>query len=134
MEAWKEAIKHQLRSDLPALRVGDLVDVHYKVVEGDKERIQVFSGVLMRIRGSDMGKTIMVRKVASGGIGVERIFPLHSPFIAEIKVRRHSQVRRARLYYLRKLKGKAARLKERTILEEIGQSFKEEKLSTEATS
>ncbi|MFN3821566.1 MAG: 50S ribosomal protein L19, partial [bacterium] len=95
METWKETIKTQLRSDLPILRVGDLVDVHYRVVEGDKERIQVFSGVLIRVRGTDMGKTVVVRKVASGGIGVERIFPLNSPFIADIKVRRHSKVRRA---------------------------------------
>ncbi len=116
MEAWKEPLRGQMRSDIPPLAPGDQVDVHYKVIEGDKERIQVFSGVVIRLRGTDLSKTFTVRKVASGGVGVERIFPLHSPFISEIKVKRSGRVRRAKLYYLRERKGKSARLKEKTHL------------------
>jgi len=113
MEAWKEPLRGQMRSDIPPLSPGDQVDVHYKVVEGDKERIQVFTGVVIKTRGADLGRTVTVRKVASGGVGVERIFPLHSPFIADVKVKRSGRVRRAKLYYLRERKGKSARLKEK---------------------
>jgi len=89
--------------------------VHYRVVEGEKERVQVFSGTVISKRGSGTGATFTVRKIASGGIGVERIFPFHSPFIAEVKVKRRGKVRRAKLYYLRKRKGKAARVKEKLL-------------------
>jgi large subunit ribosomal protein L19 len=84
------------------------------VIEGDKERIQVFSGTVIKLRGADVSRTFTVRKIASGGIGVERIFPLHSPYISQIKLNRRGRVRRAKLYYLRNLKGKAARLREQT--------------------
>jgi large subunit ribosomal protein L19 len=114
METWKEPIKGQLRSDLPILNPGDMVDVHYRVIEGDKERIQVFTGTVIKMKGSDVSSTFTVRKISSGGVGVERIFPKHSPFIAEVKVKRLGSVRRSKLYYLRGLKGKAARIKEKT--------------------
>ncbi|MBM3329352.1 MAG: 50S ribosomal protein L19 [Calditrichaeota bacterium] len=114
MEIWKEPIRSTLRSDLPDLKPGDQVDVHYKVIEGDKERIQIFSGVVIKLRGADAGSTVTVRKIAAGGVGVERIFPMHSPFVAEVNVRRSGKVRRAKLYYLRGRKGKSARLKEKT--------------------
>ncbi len=112
MESWKEPVRSQFRTDLPVFNPGDSVDVHYRVVEGDKERIQLFSGIVIKMRGTDVSSTFTVRKI-SGGIGVERIFPTHSPFIAEIKVKRFGSVRRAKLYYLRGLKGKAARIKEK---------------------
>ncbi len=102
----------QLRTDLPDFRPGDTVAVHYKVFEGDKERIQVFQGVVMQRRGSGINETFTVRKV-SNGIGVERIFPLHSPNIEKIDRLRMGKVRRAKLYYLRERKGKAARIAEK---------------------
>ncbi len=99
-----------VRSDLPALRSGDTVRVHTKIKEGDKERIQIFEGVVISYkRGSPGTSTFTVRKV-SYGVGVERIFPLHSPRIDRVEVVGHGEIRRARLYYLRKLQGKAARL------------------------
>ncbi len=116
MEAWKEPVRGQLKKDLPPMNPGDLVDVHYRVVEGDKERIQVFTGTIINLRGSDVSATFTVRKISSGGVGVERIFPTHSPFIAEIKVKKLGKVRRAKLFYLRRLKGKAARVKEKNTL------------------
>ncbi len=114
MQEIEDMFQDQFNTDLPAVQIGDGVDVHYRVVEGDKERIQVFSGTVISIRGSGFGQTFIVRKIASGGIGVERIFPLKSPFISDIKVNRHSFVRRSKLYFLRDRKGKAARLKEKT--------------------
>jgi len=103
----------QLRSDpLPDFDAGDTVSVHIRVTEGDKERIQVFQGAVIAIRGSGTNKTFMVRKISSG-VGVERIFPFHSPRIAKLEVKRQGRVRRAKLYYLRNLRGKAARIKER---------------------
>ncbi len=98
---------------VPELRPGDVVRVHLRVREGDKERVQVFQGTVIRIRGSGTGRTFTVRRIAAHGIGVERTFPLYSPRIDHIEVVRHSRVRRARLYYLRERFGKAARLKER---------------------
>jgi len=100
---------------VPELRPGDVVRVHWRVREGDKERVQVFQGTVIRIRGSGTGRTFTVRRIAAHGIGVERTFPLYSPRIDHIEVVRHSRVRRARLYYLRERFGKAARLKERLI-------------------
>lgn len=101
----------QLRQDLPDFRAGDTVRVHVKVVEGQRERIQVFEGVVIKRRGSGISETFTVRKI-SYGVGVERTFPLHSPKIDKIEVVRRGRVRRAKLYYLRKLRGKAARIKE----------------------
>lgn len=100
-----------LRKDIPDFGPGDTVRVHVKVREGDKERIQVFEGVVLGRRGGGIRETFTVRKV-SYGIGVERVFPVHSPNIDKIEVVRHAKVRRAKLYFLRNLKGKAARLTE----------------------
>ena len=102
--------KEQMRMDLPNFNVGDTVKVHFKIVEGEKERIQVLEGVVIRKRKGGVGATFTVRKV-SYGIGVERIFPSHSPRIEKIEIVNRGRVRRAKLYYLRKLRGKAARIK-----------------------
>ena len=101
-----------LREDVPEFRPGDTVRVSVRVREGDKERLQAFEGVCIGRRGAGVSETFTVRKISSG-IGVERIFPLHSPNLADIKVVRRGRVRRAKLYYLRKLSGKAARIQER---------------------
>jgi large subunit ribosomal protein L19 len=101
-----------IHKEQPEFRAGDTVRVHVRVVEGDKERIQVFQGVVIGRRGGGTRETFTVRKI-SGGIGVERIFPLHSPSLSRIEVVRHGKVRRAKLYYLRALRGKAARIEER---------------------
>lgn len=103
-----------LRKDLPTLEIGDTVRVHTKIKEGEKERIQVFEGVVIRWKKGGLRSTFTVRKV-SHGVGVERVFPLHTPTIDKIEVKSHGQVRRARLYYLRNLSGKAARIKERSV-------------------
>ncbi len=103
--------QEQIKSDLPELRPGDTVAVHVKVVEGTRERIQVFEGLVIKIKGGGLRETFTVRRVAYG-VGVERTFPLHSPRIDKIVVKRHGKVRRAKLYYLRNLTGKAARIKE----------------------
>ncbi len=108
----RELDKAQLKDDIPEFLPGDTVRVLYRVREGEKERIQAFEGVCIARRGSGMGETFTVRKISSG-IGVERVFPLHSPFIKGIEVVRRGRVRRAKLYYLRGLRGKAARIKER---------------------
>ncbi len=104
--------KEQMRSDIPDFRTGDTVKVHARIKEGEKERIQVFQGVVIRKRKGSTGATFTVRKV-SYGVGVEKIFPLHSPTFDKIEVVSRGKVRRARLYYLRKLRGKAARIKEK---------------------
>jgi large subunit ribosomal protein L19 len=101
----------QLRADIPALRAGDTVRVHVKIKEGDKFRIQLFEGVVLSVKRHGISSTFTVRKVTSG-YGVERIFPLHSPIIEKVEVVKQGKVRRARLYYLRGRRGKAARLKE----------------------
>ncbi|MBP1040711.1 50S ribosomal protein L19 [Vagococcus allomyrinae] len=107
-----EAItKEQLRSDIPAFRPGDTVRVHAKVVEGTRERIQLFEGVVIKRQGAGISETYTVRKI-SGGVGVERTFPVHTPRVAQIEVIRFGKVRRAKLYYIRELHGKAARIKE----------------------
>ncbi|MFB5673558.1 50S ribosomal protein L19 [Paenibacillus terreus] len=103
--------QEQLRSDLPSFRPGDTLKVHVKVIEGSRERIQLFEGVVIKRRGGGISETFTVRKV-SYGVGVERTFPLHSPKIDKIEVARRGKVRRAKLYYLRELRGKAARIKE----------------------
>lgn len=104
--------KDQLRTDHPDFRPGDTVRVHAKVVEGNRERIQVFEGVVIKRQNGGINETFTVRKI-SYGVGVERTFPLHSPRIDKIEVTRRGKVRRAKLYYLRNLRGKAARIKER---------------------
>jgi large subunit ribosomal protein L19 len=101
----------QLKSDLPAYRVGDTVAVHYKIVEGDKERIQVFRGTVIRRRRAGLRSTVTVRKV-SFNVGVERTFPLHSPRLERLELVSQGVVRRSRLFYLRDLSGKAARIKD----------------------
>ncbi len=102
----------QLRKDIPDFHVGDTISVFVKVIEGDKERIQPFQGTVIQIKGSEESlKTFTVRKI-SGGIGVERIFPLNSPKIDRIEVKKIGRVRRAKLFYLRKLQGKKARIRE----------------------
>ena len=106
------AIVDQVRSDIPEFGPGDTVTVHIKVIEGDKERIQIFEGVVIKKRGKGMNATFTVRKI-SEGIGVERIFPLHSPIIDKIQILRAGKVRRAKLYYLRGLKVKATRIDEK---------------------
>ncbi|MEE9419086.1 MAG: 50S ribosomal protein L19 [Desulfatiglandaceae bacterium] len=103
--------KEQMRVDIPQFGPGDTVKVHARIREGQKERLQVFQGVVLRKRKGNTGATFTVRKV-SYGIGVERIFPLHSPMIDKVEIVSRGRVRRARLYYLRKLRGKAARIKE----------------------
>jgi len=106
------AVEEGYKKKVPSFNVGDTVKVFVKVVEGDKERIQPFEGVVIARRGSSIRETFMVRKV-SFGIGVERIFPLHSPSVERIDVMRKGSVRRAKLYYLREKKGKAAKIKEK---------------------
>lgn len=101
-----------MRADLPDFSPGDTIEVHVRIVEGDKERIQIFKGVVLRKRGHNTGASFTVRKV-SYGVGVERTFPLHSPSISQIKVISRGRVRRGRLYYLRHRYGKAARIKEK---------------------
>ncbi len=112
MKRLDEVRREGLREDLPDFRPGDTIRVSVRVREGDKERLQAFEGVCIGRRGAGIGETFMVRKV-SGGIGVERVFPLHSPTVVRIEVVRTGRVRRAKLYYLRKLSGKAARIRER---------------------
>jgi large subunit ribosomal protein L19 len=106
-----EITKEQLRTDLPEFRPGDTVRVHVKVVEGTRERIQMYEGVVIKRRGGGVSSTFTVRKI-SYGVGVERTFPVHTPKIAQLEVLRRGKVRRAKLYYLRDLRGKAARIKE----------------------
>lgn len=114
MEIIKQMEREQMRLDLPDFAAGDTVKVHVKIREGEKERIQVFQGVVIGKRNGTSNASFTVRKVSSG-IGVERVFPLHSPNLDKIEVISHGRVRRAKIYYLRKLKGKAARIKERRI-------------------
>lgn len=107
----EEITKEQLKTDLPSFRPGDTVRVHVSIVEGTRERIQVFEGVVIKRRGGGISETFTVRKI-SYGVGVERTFPVHTPKIAKLEVIRRGKVRRAKLYYLRQLRGKAARIKE----------------------
>ncbi|HEV8266579.1 MAG TPA: 50S ribosomal protein L19 [Thermoanaerobaculia bacterium] len=106
------AERHALRGDVPPFSPGDTVKVHVKVKEGEKERIQVFQGLVISRKGGGTRETFTVRKV-SQGIGVERTFPVHSPTLERIEVERHGQVRRAKLYYLRERRGKSARIAEK---------------------
>ena len=112
MERVDQLAREQMRGDLPSFRPGDTVEVHVRIVEGDKERIQVFKGVVIRKRGALTGASFTVRKV-SYGVGVERIFPTHSPNIDKVVLLTRGDVNRSRLYYLRERRGKAARIKEK---------------------
>jgi large subunit ribosomal protein L19 len=112
MEKLKQLEREMMRLDLPELAPGDTVKVHVKIKEGEKERIQVFQGVVISKRNGTTNATFTVRKV-SYGVGVERVFPTHSPIIDKVEVVTRGRVRRAKIYYLRKLRGKAARIKER---------------------
>jgi large subunit ribosomal protein L19 len=103
----------QLKDKTPELQSGDTVRVHTRIVEGDRERVQVFQGTIIRLRGGNVNANFTVRRIASDGIGVERTFLLHSPRVEKVEIVRHSKVRRAQLYYLRGRTGKAARLKTR---------------------
>ncbi len=106
----KNILPDQFKSDIPNFNPGDHIKVHVRVIEGDKERIQPFEGDVISVRGSGLTKTFTVRKISSG-VGVERIFPFNSPKIAKLELLKEGNVRRAKLYYLRKLSGKAARIK-----------------------
>ena len=108
----QDITKEQLRTDVPEFAPGDTVRVNYRIREGNKERIQAFEGVCIKRRGGGIDETFTVRKISSG-IGVERVFPLHAPTVEGIQVVRRGRVRRAKLYYLRNLRGKAARIRER---------------------
>ncbi len=112
MDVVKMIEQGEIKSQPPAFRSGDSVKVHVKIREGEKDRIQIFQGTVIAIRGGGTGSTFTVRKI-SDGVGVERIFPLHSPIIGKIEVVRRGRVRRSKLYYLRELRGKAARIRER---------------------
>ncbi|MCK5087191.1 MAG: 50S ribosomal protein L19 [Melioribacteraceae bacterium] len=114
MDKLREVVEDQLRTDHPQFKAGDQVRVHVRVIEGDKERIQHFEGNVLSIRGGGASKTFTVRKMSSG-VGVERIFPYNSPKIAKIEILKEGKVRRAKLFYLRKLSGKAARIKDKNI-------------------
>lgn len=105
--------QEQIREDLPEIRPGDSVRVHFRIVEGNRERTQAFEGVVIRLRGSQSNRTIIVRRTGAHGVGVERTFPLHSPRVEKIEVLRHAHVRRAKLYFLRDRAGKKARLKQK---------------------
>ena len=113
MHPFIETQKEWMRKDLPPFRAGDTLRVNVRVREGDKERVQAFEGICIARRGSGVSESFTVRKI-SNGVGVERIFPLYSPIIGKIEVVRHGRVRRAKLYYLRTRRGKAARIEEET--------------------
>ncbi|MDY3119204.1 MAG: 50S ribosomal protein L19 [Peptoniphilus sp.] len=112
MDIIKSIEQEQLKDNLPEFRVGDTVQVNYRVIEGSRERIQAFEGTVIKRQGGSINETFTVRRL-SYGVGVERTFPVHSPRIAEIKVLKHGKVRRAKLYYLRDRQGKAAKVKEK---------------------
>jgi len=112
MDVLNAVTAQQLKTDLPNFKAGDTISVHVKVVEGDKERIQVFTGVCIQRKGAGVNATFTVRKI-SNGIGVERVFPLHSPRVEKIELKKVGRVRRAKLFYIRDLQGKAARIKEK---------------------
>ena len=112
MDIMKQIEREHMRMDMPEFRAGDTVKVHTRIIEGDKERIQIFQGVVLRVSRGTTDATFTVRKV-SDGVGVERIFPMHTPSIDKVEVVSNGKVRRARIYYLRGLAGKAARVKSR---------------------
>lgn len=113
MDKLKLAEQTLMTDEYPEFKTGDTVNVHYLVREGEKERIQQFEGLVISRRGSGANQTFIVRKISAGNIGVERIFPLFSPFIAKIELRKQGDIRRSKLYYLRERRGKSARIKEK---------------------
>jgi len=113
MDLIREVTQEYLKNDIPDFRPGDNLKVHVRLKEGEKERIQVFEGLVIARKHGGVSETFTVRKISSG-VGVERTFPLHSPSIAKVEVTRHGRVRRAKLYYIRGLRGKAARIRERS--------------------
>jgi len=116
MNIIKKIEAEHIRLDLPEFKAGDTVKVHYRIIEGEKERIQVFQGAVLRRRRGTTNSTFTVRKI-SDGIGVERVFPMNSPYIDRVEVISEGKVRRSRIYYLRNLRGKAARIKSKQIWE-----------------
>ena len=114
MNVIEQIERENMRHDIPDFRPGDTIKVHIRIIEGNKERVQVFKGVVIRRKRGTMGASVTVRKI-SHGIGVEKTFPLHSPRLEKIELMTRGRVRRSRLYYLRSLRGKAARIKERTV-------------------
>lgn len=112
MDPLNVVVADQVKTDIPEFGPGDDVDVHIRVIEGDKERVQVFRGLVIQRKGSGINETFTVRKI-SGGVGVERVFPIHSPRIAKIERTRQGKIHRAKLFYIRKLRGKAARIDEK---------------------
>jgi len=112
MDALKTMVSSQLKAELPQISIGDTVKVHVKIKEGERERIQVFEGTLIARRGGGISESFTVRRV-SYGVGVERVFPIHSPHVDKVEIVRHGKVRRSKLYYLRDRVGKAAKVKER---------------------
>ncbi len=114
MNIIKQIESEHIRMDVPQFKAGDTIRVHFRIIEGDKERIQVFQGAVIRKSKGTTDATFTVRKI-SDGVGVERIFPLHSPFIDQVEMVTEGRVRRSRLYYLRALKGKAARIKTKNL-------------------
>jgi len=115
MEKTDALLRPALRQDLPDFRPGDTVKVHVRVVEGGKERIQVFQGMVIRRQGSGVRETFTARKISFNNVGVERTFPVHSPMIAKLEIVTHGDVRRAKLYYLRSRVGRAAKVKEKRV-------------------
>jgi len=115
MEKTDALLRPALRGDLPDFRPGDTVKVHVRVVEGGKERIQVFQGMVIRRQGSGIRETFTARKISFNNVGVERTFPVHSPMIAKLEIVTHGDVRRAKLYYLRSRVGRAAKVKEKRV-------------------
>lgn len=113
MNAIQKIESEHMRLDVPEFKAGDTVKVHLRIIEGEKERIQVFQGAVLRVRRGNTNASFTVRKI-SDGIGVERVFPTHSPYIERVEVVTEGKVRRSRIYYLRKLKGKAARIKSKS--------------------
>ena len=127
-----QELEAQPRTDLPEFRPGDTVRVHVRIVEGDKERVQVFEGVVLQRRRAGVSSSFAVRKI-SYGVGVERVFPLHSPAIAKIELKARGRVRRSRLTYLRDLSGKAARIRERGPFDTQGPAVAEAPAAKEET-
>lgn len=121
----------QLKAGVGLFEIGDTVDVHVRIVEGDKERVQIFTGTVIARRGTSNRETFTVRRIVAGE-GVERVFPLHSPWIEQVKIRRHGKVRRAKLYYLRDRIGKATKVKERMIFERKRKTARESKKTPKA--
>ncbi len=110
MNIMQQIEQEQLRTDIPQFKAGDTIKVHVRIIEGEKERIQVFQGTVLRVKRGTTNSTFLVRKI-SDGVGVERVFPLNSPYIERVEVVSRGKVRQGRIYYLRRLRGKAARLK-----------------------